>query len=261
MKHHQHPNWWLVSLVVLTGSSCTTTPLSNGEIPTLTSAVQYSDWTEVTPGIELKQQVVSLDTVEELFTIVRIDLTQRSLHVASDQAIPKTVADWQAELAAPLVMNGSYFSEDYQLLTRTITNQESIGTLLSGPTGWAYTTTAQSWVIERDLSVASEAIAEGIQSYPVLVWDREVYFTTGSNDVAQRTVLAQDYSGHWYMIVTEYGVLTLAQLADSLVHHLNLELSAALNLDGGTSTGLTIQSATVQYQVGSTVVPSVLYIQ
>lgn len=251
---HLHPSWWLINLVVLVGSSCTTTPLSNGE-------VKYSDWTEVIPGVELKQQVVALDTVEELFTIVRVDLTQRSLHVASNSAVPKTVADWQAELATPLVINGSYFSEDYQLLTRTITDQGSSGTVLSGPTGWAYASTKQPWTIERDLSVASETITAGIQSYPVLVWDGQVYFTAGSKAVAQRTVLAQDYSGQWYVIVTEYGVLTLAQLADSLVQQLDLDLHVALNLDGGTSTGLSIVSPAVQYQVGSAVVPSVLYFE
>ena len=70
-------------------------------------------------------------------------------------------------------------------------------------------------------------------------------------------MVAVDAAGLVYFIVCEYGVLTLSELATALSQLTDPVLDSALNVDGGTSTGISIDSATVQYVDDSLVVPSV----
>lgn len=224
--------------------------------PTLT----YPDWVEVQPGVSYKQQTVSLGSVEELIHLVRIDQTQATVQLAVDESTPQTVSSWAEQLDASILMNGSYFDENYELVTRTIVAGESYGTLLTGATGVAQKTGKSApWTITPWSGQAITA-DNAIQSYPVLVADGVASFTAGSADTAQRTVIALDDDNNLYFIVCEYGVLSLAQLATVLATELDISFTTALNLDGGTSTGLSIQSSDITFTENSLVVPSVLYI-
>lgn len=258
-------NKYLLGIILLFTTGCSnssfTLDVSNwqrGDNPTVAPAVHYADWTTVQPGVDLKQVLVEEGANVELFDIVRLDQAQATLTVAVDEANPKTVSGWASNLGASVVINGSYFDEHYQVLTRTVTSNETEGKLLSGATGVLQQFVDQTWSIDA-WSGDSIVGRQAIQSYPMLL-DHGELFSGGSTDTAQRTVIAQGVDGKLYFIIAEYGVLSLDQLAQILVNDLDIAIQSALNLDGGTSTGLSIQSSAVNYLDDSLMVPSVLYI-
>lgn len=221
----------------------------------LTHVVTYQDWTSVQPGVDFKQvSIPTKGTLNELFDIVRIDPKQTSLKIAVDQDIPKTISTWQETLGASVVINASYFDDDFHLLTKTITPTQSYGKVLSGNTGVVSDWSIRPW--HGDPVTAQWAI----QSYPMLVDKAQASFSTGSSDVAQRTVIAQDADGEVYLVIAETGILSLADLSTILADQFPIQFTEALNFDGGTSTGLVIHSTLVTYQDDSLVVPAVLYL-
>ncbi len=226
----------------------------------LRPAITVPDWVAVQPGVDYKQQAVTISTAEEVFHLVRIDQTQAVAQVAVAETTPQSVSDWAAQLGANVVINGSYFDEQYQLVTRTKVDEQTYGVLLSGPTGVVYLDNAeQLWRI-IPWSGADITAATALQSYPVLLSDGDIKFTTGSQASAQRTVIATDGEQRLYFIVAEYGVLSLAELAQALAK-LDISNLTALNLDGGPSTGLFVAgNEAVSFTDDSAPVPSVLYI-
>lgn len=257
-------------ILVTLGAGCTensytidVSPLANRNVPTVSTAILYPEWTTITAGAEIKQILITVNSARELFTIVRFSPSQHPMNIAVDRTHPKTITQWQETLNAAVVINGNYFDEKYAPTTRVVVKGETEGPYLSGNTGMVYTenSDARQWVITKANKTDLNAAWLGIQSYPLLVNDSAVSFTTGSDDVAQRTIIAQDNQGKMYYITTEYGVLSLNQLANILATQLDLTLTQALNLDGGTSTGVAIHTTTVTYNEDSAPVPVVLYFQ
>lgn len=250
---------WVALLFSLAGcSSAWTIDLSNvnsANNPVIQPTVQYPNWTAVRSGVDFKQQLIKAGDNTELFSIVRIDPTITDISIVVDEAIPQTVSTWQEDLAATVVMNGSYFDEDYALVTRTVVAGVAYGPLLSGQTG-SFTQSGGRWIISPDSQLGDL----GLQSYPILLLDGAAQVDTPSTDTAQRSIVAVDQSGQVYLIVCEYGVFTLTELSAALADLSDPDLMSALNLDGGTSTGLSIDSDTVRYLDNSLVVPSVVAI-
>ncbi|MFA6474775.1 MAG: phosphodiester glycosidase family protein [Patescibacteria group bacterium] len=215
--------------------------------------VAYKDWTKVQPGVQFKQVLEQA----ELFDIIKIDPTKVDISVKVDETTPLSVADWQTKLDATVVINGSYFDEAYQLVTRTQTNDQTYGPLLTGQTG-AFYQVASSWQLGNIKDVALSDTNQLIQSYPILVEQGEALVEDSNGAVAQRTVVALDASGKIYFIIAEHGVLTLQQMATIIAAWTEPNIETALNLDGGTSTGLVIASDAVNYSDDSFVVPSVI---
>lgn len=248
--------FWLALISLAGCSSEWTIDLSNvnsSNNPVLQPSIQYPDWTNVSLGIDMKQTFIN----EELFNIVRIDPNQADIIVRIDETTPKTVSDWQEIGDYTLVINGSYFDEHYALVTRTVVDGITAGPLLSGQTG-IFTQQNDQWVISADTSALSNTGVTGVQSYPILVFDGVAQVESNSTDTAQRTVVAVDAAGLVYFIVCEYGVLTLTELSSALTILTDPTLVHALNLDGGTSTGLAIHSDTVSYLDDSLIVPSIV---
>ena len=71
-----------------------------------------------------------------------------------------------------------------------------------------------------------------------------------NEDRARRTVIARDKSGRILLIVCDWPVFTLKELA-TLLHTSDLEIDAALNLDGGRSTGMYLRTPAMQVIIDS----------
>lgn len=251
--------------LVMVFAGCTsnawTLDLSNlnvGLSPTVTPAIQFDEWVTIQPGVDFKQLTLGTGPTTELLDVVRIDQTKAHLQLAIDEATPRTISSWSDYIESSVVVNGSYFDEKYHVLTRTVVDGVSYGKLLSGATGVLQQTPAGTWEI-----VASDGTAitadTALQSYPLLINNGEP-FTGGSTDTAQRTVVALARDGTLYLIVAEYGVWSLSTTAAALHDQLDLDLTYALNLDGGTSTGLGLTGESINYLDDSLVVPTILYI-
>jgi hypothetical protein len=101
-------------------------------------------------------------------------------------------------------------------------------------------------------------------SFPVLVKPGGVMgFPADADDgnPARRTVVAQDFAGHILFIAAPRGHLSLHETAVFLAAS-DLEINVALNLDGGPSTGLWLQSDKNPVGIDSrAAVPSVLSVE
>lgn len=252
----------LLSLSLL-GLSCEVTTLSNttnqGSRLTTKLGVEYADWTPVMTGVDFKQvEVTGAGFGSELFDIVRIDPQQQTISATWQSATPQTVADWQDTLAASVVINGTYFDEHNEPTTAVIVNNSSVGLWLGGNTGVLQSADQRNWNIAATTTKTANTWL--LQSYPVLFANQHPILSSASTAVARRTVVAVDQTGLVYWLVTEYGNLTLEQLAKVVHSQLGLTLTAALNLDGGSSTGLVIKSPQLNYQTNSFAVPGILYL-
>jgi uncharacterized protein YigE (DUF2233 family) len=85
---------------------------------------------------------------------------------------------------------------------------------------------------------ANEPLQYALQSFPLLVKPGgEMGFLEEDGIRGRRTVVALDGNGRLLFIMAASGSFTLHELSRYLVES-DLELDVALNLDGGTSTGL-----------------------
>ncbi len=259
----------IIAACTLLGTSCNsdvvTIDFSNTNQsagPSIIADLEYPEWTEMVSGIELKQQFVEVGTGTELVSIVRFDPATTPFKIAVDEGKPKTLDQWQNELKASVVINASYFDESYNLTTRTVVDGESYGPLLTGKTGILRSVDGQQWTISKTVDVQKNTTPIfSVQSYPLLIHNGAVNFTEGSADTGQRTVVAVDEAGTMYWIVAEYGVTNLNELSTLLDNQLNLELTEALNLDGGSSTGVVISNEPdILYYNSAVAVPAVVYI-
>lgn len=262
------PLFLVLSAIIVAGSTCDSdsvtidfTPSEDGNFPVVTSDLVYENWTTVSEGVDFKQYLIKQDSASELLSIVRFDPANTKFKIAVDQADPKTLANWQTQEGAMIAINGSYFDENYKLTTRTVVDKKSFGPLLSGKTAIMRSVDGISWTMAAIEAVPDSTPLYSIQSYPLLMENGEVIFSGGSDNVAQRTVVAIDSAGMMYWIAAEYGVLSLMDLANVLDTELDISIENALNLDGGPSTGMIIESPMVSYNNSSVAVPSVLYIQ
>ena len=105
----------------------------------------------------------------------------------------------------------------------------------------------------------AESLLAAVQSFPVLVKPGGVLgYPEEDGSPSRRSVIAQDTSGRILIIVCPHGAFTLHQLALTLLES-DLELQIALNLDGGTSTGLMATLSDYKIQIpGYAPIPAVI---
>ncbi|MFQ5419744.1 MAG: phosphodiester glycosidase family protein, partial [Anaerolineae bacterium] len=85
---------------------------------------------------------------------------------------------------------------------------------------------------------ANEPLQYALQSFPMLVKPGgKLGFPDEDGQPSRRTVIAQDRDGRFLFIIAPWGKFTLHQLSAFLVNS-DLDLDIALNLDGGSSSGL-----------------------
>ena len=217
--------------------------------PTSTAApTSDPDWSLLQPGLErrvIEVRNAQNQHVESLY-IWRLDQHYFRLDVAHAER-PKTLATWQKETDAALVLNGGYFSiqnERYFPDGLTIINGKASGRSFLGFGGMLAIDEVQAelrWLVEKPYNSA-EPLHAALQSFPVLVRPGgEPGFPAERDNHARakRTVIAQDRDGRILFMVAPEGYFTLHELSVYLTES-DLNLDIALNLDGGGSTGILV---------------------
>jgi exopolysaccharide biosynthesis protein len=92
----------------------------------------------------------------------------------------------------------------------------------------------------------------------MLVLNGQPAYQNADFDAARRTVIGVDEDGRILLILAAWGSFTLAELSTYLASA-DFELVNALNLDGGTSTGL-ILTQPAESIPGFVMIPSVITI-
>jgi uncharacterized protein YigE (DUF2233 family) len=208
------------------------------------------------PGEELRRLQVPFEGITQAvpIVVVRLDPAAISIHVLYDPAQPRPLRAWASVAQTTLVFNGGFFTEDFQTTALLISAGQVSGTSYEGFGGMLSVDQAGQIALRplRDTTYdPSEPLVEAIQSFPMLVMPggEEALFEDNGQR-ARRTAVALDRSGRLLVIAAPTSVLTLHDLANWLRSG-DLEIDRALNLDGGPSTGLFLNSAGLRVQVDS----------
>ncbi|MDX2160676.1 MAG: phosphodiester glycosidase family protein [bacterium] len=178
--------------------------------------------------------------------MVRIDPVHFEMQAHYLPGLPLRREDWSALLpCASVIVNANFF--DAHGLAR--------GLVIVGGVEYGRSFESYGGSVEIDLwgNVRVRMLAErldspltlpyhGVQGYPVLVHGGLAsVITTGSDEAARRTAVAQDRDGRLLLIATPAQGIGLNELASALIDF-DLGIETAVNLDGGTSTLLHVRS-------------------
>ncbi len=197
-------------------------------------------WETLAPGLERRWQNVVADGIRtNRLYIVRIDPTYYRFDIGYSPGKPWPLSLWREQTGADVVINGGYFTEEMTATGLMIVDGDV--------SGWNYTFGGMVDIRAGALRVrplidepyqAGELIDDGLQAFPLLVQPGGV---DGYSDVTadrdRRTVIAQDRAGKIIVMVADMPQFTLTELSAWLLAS-DLEIDIALNLDGGTSSGI-----------------------
>jgi len=202
-------------------------------------------WQLLKPGLE--RRIINLfdndGRRKESLYLLRLEPALFRFSIGYHPGLPLGLNDWQRETEALIVINGGFFTLENTATGLIIVDGQVSGTSYQGFGGMlAISENGPEirWLVEKPYE-PSEPLLHALQSFPMLVKPGE---TTGYSDVgdlpSRRTVVAQDVNGRFLFILAPWGSFTLHQLSQFLLES-DLELEIALNLDGGSSTGLILR--------------------
>lgn len=267
---------WLFCLAVLAGCS---EALHNAIddsgmlpptlLPTLnpTDSVQKeTHWQQAAPGLEWRRLQATGDSgASDRLLIVRVDPSRLRIRVAYDVAAPGTIGEWQQALRPLLVVNGGYYDGQGRATALVINDGAIHGSSYEG-FGGMFTVSSDGSVNIRSLRDQpyhpAEDIVQALQSTPMLLLpDGSIPAIEDDGDLARRTVIAIDRQGRLVFIVSSRPVFTLSGLARWL-RDSDLDLQTALNLDGGSSTGIYLETGDAPLLIDSLArVPLVILVE
>jgi uncharacterized protein YigE (DUF2233 family) len=187
-------------------------------------------------------------------TIVRLEPARVRLRVAYTPEQPRALRAWFDERQPILAVNGGFFKEDFSSTALVISDGAASGSSYEG-FGGMFAVGQAGEVTLRALSDQpydpAEQLAQAMQSFPMLVFPGgQPAALEDDGRRARRTGVALDRSGRLLLIVSPTSAFTLRGFADWLGAS-DLEIDSALNLDGGSSTGLFLRSGELSEQVDS----------
>ena len=207
-----------------------------------TVVIPDTGWQVLRPGLERRLITTQREgaAVPEKFYMLRIDSDYFRFGVGYHPGEPQRLVDWMTETGALIVVNGGYFTESGEATGAVIVEGMPYGTSYQGFGGMLTVTENNAelrWLPQRPFRV-QESIKAGLQSFPMLVTPgNQIGYPDEDGAPARRTVIAQDRQGRFLFVLASSGTYTLHQLSRFLVAS-DLDLELALNLDGGSSTGL-----------------------
>jgi hypothetical protein len=260
--------WLLAFLIVGILLACGQLPSVTGLVTTPTSASPFQShpalntWYSIKPGIALRyEHWSSPGDNDDTVTIVRMNPKDIHLSVDYHPNEPTDIRGWMQQTHATVLINGGYFDQDDHATALIISNGQVTGTSYEG-FGGMLSVNKQGTIQLRSLRTQpytpTEQLEQATQSSPMLMVDGKR--TQFSADAAsqRRTVVAMDKQGNLLFIISPNEAFSLDELADLLVAS-DLSLETALNLDGGASTGLAIDTGQHQQVIDSiTALPIVI---
>jgi hypothetical protein len=186
-------------------------------------------------------------------TIVRLDLVQVRLRVAYTPEQPQGIRAWFEEQHPIVAINGGFFAEDYRATALVISDGISSGASYEG-FGGMLAIDQNERVTLRALSEqpydTGEPLTQAMQSFPVLVFSGGRPAALENTRPARRSAVALDRDGRLLLIACPTSAFTLHELAAWLAAS-DLAIDSALNLDGGSSTGLYLQAGALDERIDS----------
>lgn len=212
--------------------------------PLPTAEPDDTGWQSLGRGIELRRlRVAGGNGTSNRLWLARVDPARVHFRVLYDPASPRLVGEWFADLKPLLAVNAGYFAEDYRATGLVISGNVRSGRSYTGFGGmfavWSRPPDRVEvrWLVARPYD-PNEPLSHAVQSFPMLVHSGgRPGIADDDGNLARRTAVGQDRRGRIVFLVSSDLVFTLKNLAAFLAAS-DLELDTALNLDGGTSSGM-----------------------
>lgn len=199
-------------------------------------------WFTLRTGLE--RRIINLKNengvYKENLYLLRIDPDFFRFDVAYQPGLAQRLMDWQADTDALVVVNGGYFTEANQATGLIVVDGQTSGATyreFGGMLAIFQDSVELRWLPQAPYNPAEPLLA-AVQSFPMLVKPRGLVGLLEEDGLpARRTVIGQDRQGRFLFILATTGTMTLHEMSRYLVES-DLDLELALNLDGGSSTGL-----------------------
>ncbi|WP_069802903.1 phosphodiester glycosidase family protein [Thermogemmatispora onikobensis] len=224
-------------------------------------------WLMLATGVELRyEHWKGPSGNEDTIMIARFDPRRVALRVLYSPSAPHFISDWlKGQKGALAVINGGYFNDQGEATGLVVSDGQVYGTSYSGFGGMLYVD-SQGAIHLRSLSQypysPGEQLQQATQSSPMLVLPggKRTQFNADASS-NRRTVVALDKEGRLLFIISPEAAFSLDEFDDLLLAS-DLNIDVALNLDGGSSTGMYLNASGQRFGVDSlTPVPIALVLQ
>ena len=232
--------------------------------PTRTPVPADTGWQPAGDGVEIRELDVAHQLRRDRLFIARVHPGRVTFRVRYDPIRPLRVGQWLAEDGARLAVNGGFFDPQNRALGLLIADGVPFGQTyvdLGGLFG-----VREGRVQVRSLIVQpytpGEAFDQMVQSFPTLLVDGAINAEIRDDGrTAPRAVVGVDRQGRVVFLVSPRPAFSVTGLATWLARS-DLDLDSALNLDGGTSSGLLVRTGNGTWGVDSWVpVPAVIEVR
>ena len=222
---------------ILPGVTVSVTPASSTN-----GGTQLNVWNRVATGVEVRNEdwkdaAGDDDTV----TIVRFDTRKINVSVGYQPGQPISMSDWEQREHPLALINGGYFDQQFYATALVVSNGKVFGQSYAGFGGMLSVDSRGSLSLrslrQQPYDPNAEQLEQATQSTPMLMsGGKRTQFNADASQT-RRSVVAMDKQGRMLFIVSPNPIFSLDELAELLVSS-DLSIETALNLDGGSSTGL-----------------------
>jgi uncharacterized protein YigE (DUF2233 family) len=259
----------LLCLLVLPLVGCDILPTVTVSItpaPSSSNGTQLNVWNKAATGVEVRNEDwKNAGGDDDTVTIVRFDTRKVKVSVGYQPGQPVSMNDWMQQEHPIAIINGGYFDQQFNATALVVSNGQVFGESYTGFGGMLSVDSHGSLSLrslhQQPYNPNSERLEQATQSAPMLILDGKRTQFSADASQTRRSVVAMDKQGRLLFIVSPNPVFSLDELADQLVSS-DLSIETALNLDGGSSTGLYVKGGSSQVTIDSLAkLPLVIIVQ
>lgn len=239
MSRHQRALGLFTAILVLslTGAGCQTEPIPGPSlVPSEGSQIEVQTWRPNTSGFETL--AITDEDGDEIGIMYAFDPDEFRFRFENSSSI-HSIVEWMTySTSAVAVMNGVYFHDDGSPSGLLVHNGTEISTRrFSDDKSSVIRLSPAPAIIDTNEIAAAIASQEAAQSYPLLLEASKPQVTTDTGNKAQRSFIGFRDDGHLVLGVIMKKELSLYELSQ-LLSKKDYRLISALNVDGGSSSGL-----------------------
>jgi len=183
------------------------------------------------------------DVEEKIIKVFKVESESVSTTIEYNQ-VAKRISGWKNENQEEIVINGAYFLEDFSPAGFLVVDGKTVGQTKFDEDKSGLISIQEGKFTLRDLQkyplTKNERFDFALQSYPFLIKEGQKAIKEDSGKLARRTAVGIDAENNIYILVVPQREISLYEFMQEIVK-LNISFTYVLNLDGGPSTGVSVQ--------------------